>query len=356
MNDFSSSEIELIISKSKIKINPFFFQKYQNKSKNSYINYRKEIIHQIKNLSNKYLKSIPNNLDIFYLSILYLDIILSKNKIVIIIEKNRIYLSICCFLLSFKFIGDFDYCEKIIKSSIKNEYPHYSLFENKCLYLLDYNLVYTTVYDYLNMFLLNEDPKILFTCKSILYLYIENNSFPDYSPFLNAIAIIKFSRNINKIYYKENSYEIYFKDNDVNNIYINIQNEFKDLIEEEVNLDFRILASTVDNKKYKRISLSNEKKFNISLFNDEKKYNNYEKTVTNTEDINKKLNKNTFNSERKRNVSMNNSLKKEISNQYSIINKRLNQYNINRINIDLGQISRLPFERLAKLSIRYMKK
>ena len=206
------------------------------------------------------------------------------------------------------------------------------------------------------MFLLNEDPKILFTCKSILYLYIENNSFPDYSPFLNSIAIIKFSRNINKIYYQENSYEIYFKDNDVNNIYINIQNEFKDLIEEEVNLDFRILASTVDNKKYKRISLSNEKNFNISLFNDEKKYNNYEKTVTNTEDINKKLNKNTFNSERKRNVSMNNSLKKEISNQYSIINKRLNQYNINRINIDLGQISRLPFERLAKLSIRYMKK
>ena len=249
MNEFSSSEIELIISKSKIKINPFFFQKYQNKSKNSYINYRKEIIHQIKNLSNKYLKSIPNNLDIFYLSILYLDIILSKNKLVIIIEKNRIYLSICCFLLSFKFIGDFDYCEKIIKSSIKNEYPYYSLFENKCLYLLDYNLVYTTVYDYLNMFLLNEDPKILFTCKSILYLYIENNSFPDYSPFLNAIAIIKFSRNINKIYYQENSYEIYFKDNDVNNIYINIQNEFKDLIEEEVNLDFRIMTSTVYNKK-----------------------------------------------------------------------------------------------------------
>ena len=354
MNDFSQLEIDEIISKSRIKKNSFYFPIYQNKAKNTYINYRKEIIQSIKTISNTYLKSSPNHLDIFYLSILYLDIILSKNKIVIMIEKYRKLLSICCFLLSFKFIGEFDYCEKIIKNSIKNDFPNYSIFETKCLFLLDYNLVYTTVYDYLNMILINEDSKILYTCKSILYLYIENNSFYDYSPFLTAIAIIKFSRNINKIY-NESSYEIFFKDTVVNNIEIIIQNEFKDLIEEEKNYDFKQIASTVDGKKHKRISLSNEKKYNIDIFNNDKK-NTYNNKIINTDNSFKKtLNKNTFNSERKRNISMNGSLR-EITHQNYIINKRLNHYNINRINIDLGQISRLPFEQLAKLSIRYMKK
>ena len=64
-------------------------------------------------------------------------------------------------------------------------------------------------------------------------------------------------------------------------------------------------------------------------------------------------NHNTFH--KRRNFSLNKNINKIIPLQYNIINKNFNHYSINRLNIDLGQISKLPFEKLVKLSERYMK-
>ena len=350
MNEFNE-EINLILLKSNIKKNPHLIPVYQKSGKNSFILYRKEMVQTIKHLYQKYVNN--NNLGIFYLSVLYLDIILSKNKILLIIENNRKLLCLCCFILSLKFIGDSNNSEKIIKNYLKTDFPPYSIFETKCLYLLDYNLIYTTTYDYLNIILLKSDPKILFTSKTILYSYIENNSYINYCPFLTSISIIKYSKFINgndsKILYDE-----YFEDNIVKHIELILQNEFKDIenkknnisIEDDKIWDMKTMASTVERLEQRRISMSNNKrKDTIRLFKD--KNNNI--IVNNNSNFNKNDNNN---SSRKRNFSLN----KTISTQYNYnANNRFNNFNINRINIDLGQISKIPFDKLAKLSVRYLK-
>ena len=58
---------------------------------------------------------------------------------------------------------------------------------------------------------------------------------------------------------------------------------------------------------------------------------------------------------KKRNNSSNNILNNNIISEFNSINKRMKVNGINRIGISLKQVSNLPFEKLAKLSIRYMK-
>ena len=58
---------------------------------------------------------------------------------------------------------------------------------------------------------------------------------------------------------------------------------------------------------------------------------------------------------KKRNNSSNNVLNNNIVSEFNLIKKRMKVNGINRIGISLKQVSNLPFEKLAKLSIRYMK-
>ena len=368
-----NDEIKIILIKSNITKNPHLIPLYQRTGKNSFIIYRKEMIQNIKLLYSKYLNKNFNKLEILYLSILYLDIILSKNKILLILENKRKLLCLCCFILSLKFIGDSYYSEKIIKNHINKDFPSYTIFETKCLYLLDYNLVYTTVYDYLNIILLNSYPQILYTCKTLLYSFIENNNFLNHSPFYTAIAILKFSKSINGNFEKS-FYDEYFNDLNVKSIELILENEFKDIhkqksnhntnnntnnnsLEEDKIWDMKTMASTVERMEQKRISMSNVKKNStIKFFHNESNdnQNNIKSMNLNTElNFYNNDNHNTFH--KRRNFSLNKNINKIIPLQYNIINKNFNHYSINRLNIDLGQISKLPFEKLVKLSERYMK-
>ena len=54
-------------------------------------------------------------------------------------------------MLSLKFLGDYDLSKKIIRNFCQNYKEEYRIFEIQCLQLLDYNLIYATSYDYLNM-------------------------------------------------------------------------------------------------------------------------------------------------------------------------------------------------------------
>ena len=161
MNEFTFNERRLIISNSS-KINNStipYLNSYFKKNQKIFI-HRINLIKTIKTYIKNYYDFAQNKNNILYLSILYLDIIISKDQISLSYDKNLKYLCLCCFILSLKFLGDYDLTKNIIRNFCKNYKNEYSIFETQCVQLLDYNLIYTTAYDYLNI-ILNEN-KIIY--------------------------------------------------------------------------------------------------------------------------------------------------------------------------------------------------
>ena len=223
MDLLSFAEIRLIIAKSTNNNNKNnIYYPYPSTrtravgTKSKFISYRISLIKTLKTYVKKYCKN-SDKYNVLYLSIFYLDVILSKNKINLSSDKNLKYICLCCFLLSLKFIGNYDTSKKVISNFCKNYKDEYKIFEIQCLILLEHNLVYTTTFDYLNMILINE-PKILMNeCNEILYQICEDNIYTFFSPFYIAIAIFNIAKcNMNyDIYYEghnHNHYEKYFRD------------------------------------------------------------------------------------------------------------------------------------------------
>ena len=357
MNDFYRSEVRLIISNS-------FDNDEENiiplPHKQIYLSFRKEMIQYLKNVCVSLIPQIDNQLEIFYLSVQYLDIISLKNRITIKIGSNRKMMVLASFIISLKFLGNFDLYERIIKRTIRQEFINYSNFEARCMYLLDYNLIYTTVFDYLNMILYDSNPKILYTCKSILYSFIENESFINYNPFFIAITIYKYSRQITGLY-RNNYYNKYFTESNIEEIENIIKEEFKEInnscsrnnSSEE---DMQTMSSTMEERRYQqRCSISNKKNISCKriIFHDKKSNICNSPILNNTKDNNIIPKNNLFS--KKRNNSSNNILNNNIIYEFNSINKRMKLNPSNRIGISLKQVSNLPFEKLAKLSIRYLK-
>ena len=216
MNKIFFSEIRLIISNSTKRNDNIPYLKL--KLDINLISKRINLIKTLKAYIKKYCNNAHNKNNILYLSILYLDIILSKYKISLSYDKNLKYLCLCCFLLSLKFIGNYDISKKIIKNFCNNYREEYKIFEMQCLYLLDYNLIYTTSYDYLTMILIKGQKILLKICSSILYQICEDNLFLCYSPFYISVAIIQIAKvSINDKSY--NHYDKYFHDQRVKYLY-----------------------------------------------------------------------------------------------------------------------------------------
>ena len=112
MKEFSFGERRLMISHSSKK-NKIIIPK-------RVFNNRVNLIKTIKTYIKKYYNFASNKNNILYLSILYLDIILSKDKINLNHDKNLKYLCLCCFILSLKFLGDYDLSKKIIRNFCQN--------------------------------------------------------------------------------------------------------------------------------------------------------------------------------------------------------------------------------------------
>ena len=210
MNFFSFSEIRLIISKSTSKNNISLPYLKAGGIKPKYFSHRISLIKTLKTYIKKYCQN-SDKYNILYLSILYLDIILSRNKISLSHDKNLKYLCLCCFLLSLKFIGNYDTSKKVISNFCHNYKEEYRIFEIQCLMLLEHNLVYTTTYNYLNMILINEPKKLLSICNSLLYQICEDIIYTHYSPFYISIAIFQMAKiSINEN--NHNHYDKYFHD------------------------------------------------------------------------------------------------------------------------------------------------
>ena len=208
MSMTSLSEIRLIVANSASENNIKYSNEMENNQK--YYSIRISLIKTLKTYIKKYYQ-FPDKYNVLYLSITYLDIILSKNRISLSHDKNLKYLCLCCFLLSLKFIGNYNYSKKIIFNFCKNYKQEYKIFEIQCLMLLEHNLSYTTAYDFLSMITIKESKNFLALCNYYLYQICEDKIYLFYPPFYIAIAIFQMAKNnTNNII--RNHYDKYFKD------------------------------------------------------------------------------------------------------------------------------------------------
>ena len=342
MSMFSFQEIRLIVANSASE-NYLIYPKEKSLENNKkFESIRVSLIKTLKTYVKKYYQS-PDKYNVLYLSIAYLDIILSKNRISLFHDKNLKYLCLCCFLLSLKFIGNYNSTKKIISNFCKNYKQEYKIFEIQCLMLLEHNLSYTTVYDYLNMITIKEDKKVLGLCNYYLYQLCEDKIYTFYPPFYISIAIFQLVKN-NTNNISRNHYDKYFKDERVKILI----KKFNDIINPSIINDLLNIVNNNDdnNNESLKHTMSNQ---SLNFFTNNNIQNNifiintYSK---NNEDINNPskllLDNNSNNTPRKimrmmtgnfgKNAKEYNYLSKSNSNFFSSSSKginRLTNYNIN---------------------------
>ena len=389
---FTVNELKFLITRlSQTKtFHPSFIPTH--KQKQFLLQTRLPLIRTLKSLTTKYILHMDNYLDILYLSIYYLDIILSKCQTSLTSnEQSRSLVTLCCFNLALKFIGNFDKnINHIIHSNTKPFIKQYALFENQCLLFLNYDLVYVTIYDYINLILTSNkhiSHSMLLKSKEILYSFINNDIIITTSPFVIAIAIIKYVKDTLKVRYID-YFERYFKHAKVKEIYQLIYNDNNNNNHSNISnnniichhrsrdesvsssspnwddnktmsstLEEENSWSTVKKKKveragslrnsYRYMPVHTDMKYNMNTSNVIVSVrNNKDKEVERCRNNSSKINI-------RRNLSMNN-----VHNEYN--NNHLGNVGVIRhqgekMNFDLGQLSKMSFDKLAKMSIRYFK-
>ena len=242
--------------------------------------YRSYMINQYKNLCNK-LHSNVNKHEIFYLSILFNDLILYNcgNEPII---TNISLLILCCFYISVKFrLNQYEVMSihslKKFNPEKYNEYSNEEIqyVETLCIKLLNYKLNYMTCYDCLVILVYNYGlkKKVIDYSYDILYKIISGDikEYVFKSPLKIAQDAISFATE--KFNVKENEYkekESYEKNNNNNS-------------------NRNIRTSSLYHKISKFINCSNDKnnkiKYNIVKNNNNNLVNN---TIsTNSSSINK---------------------------------------------------------------------
>jgi hypothetical protein len=171
-------------------------------SQASPIFYRNNMISKINLILSAPLNPLDNNIQIFYLSVHYLDLVLSQKYFNLSNSINQTYLPITSLILSLKFIGIYDNkITKFVRSILqKYKIENYTLFESQVLKCLNYKLSYITPYDYICFFLSNhlyKDVKNL--SLNILKWFVNNNKFISYSSLTIGFAIIKFAQKLMKV-------------------------------------------------------------------------------------------------------------------------------------------------------------
>ena len=291
-------EEEQIIKKMISKFDkPFFPPSISTKSHLIFLKYtspkyRTYIINQYKFLCNK-LHNNANKYEIFYLSLLFNDLILynCENEPII---TNISLLVFCCFYLSVKFrLNQYEVMPiKSLKKFNPEKFNDYSneeiqYVETLCLKLLNYKLNYMTSYDFLLLLIYNYNPKkkVIEFSMDILNKIISGD-IKEYifkSPLKIAYEAISFAKE--KI--KENNYA---ETIDINNSsHHKIKNNNSNVnINSNNNKNNR--TSAIYQKISKLINVTNE---NNKYKNNNKKNNNYlinNNTIsTNSSSLNKNI-------------------------------------------------------------------
>ena len=288
MSLISLPEIRLIVANSASYNNIIYPNEKPKENNQQYYSIRISLVKTLKTYIKKYYNS-PDQYNVLYLSIAYLDIILSKNRISLSHDKNLKYLCLCCFLLSLKFIGNYNNSKRIISNFCKNYKQEYKIFEIQCLMLLEHNLSYTTVYDFLNMITTKENKKFLALCNYYLYNICEDKIYTMYPSFYISIAIFQLAKN-NTNNIKRNHYDKYFKDERVKLLVKKIN----DLINPSIIND--IIGNDSDNFDFNN-NYDNISNQSINIFNNNNIHNSIviintfskNKIEKNEEDINSDL-------------------------------------------------------------------
>ena len=288
MSLISLPEIRLIVANSASYNNIIYPNEKPKENNQQYYSIRISLVKTLKTYVKKYYNS-PDQYNVLYLSIAYLDIILSKNRISLSHDKNLKYLCLCCFLLSLKFIGNYNNSKRIISNFCKNYKQEYKIFEIQCLMLLEHNLSYTTVYDFLNMITTKENKKFLALCNYDLYNICEDKIYTMYPSFYISIAIFQLAKN-NTNNIKRNHYDKYFKDERVKLLVKKIN----DLINPSIIND--IIGNDSDNFDFNN-NYDNISNQSINIFNNNNIHNSIviintfskNKIEKNEEDINSDL-------------------------------------------------------------------
>ena len=289
MSLISLPEIRLIVANSASYNNIIYPNEKPKENNQQYYSIRISLVKTLKTYVKKYYNS-PDQYNVLYLSIAYLDIILSKNRISLSHDKNLKYLCLCCFLLSLKFIGNYNNSKRIISNFCKNYKQEYKIFEIQCLMLLEHNLSYTTVYDFLNMITTKENKKFLALCNYYLYNICEDKIYTMYPSFYISIAIFQLAKN-NTNNIKRNHYDKYFKDERVKLLVKKIN----DLINPSIIND--IIGNDNDNLDFNNNNYDNISNQSINIFNNNNIHNSIviintfskNKIEKNEEDINSDL-------------------------------------------------------------------
>ena len=288
MSLISLPEIRLIVANSASYNNIIYPNEKPKENNQQYYSIRISLVKTLKTYVKKYYNS-SDQYNVLYLSIAYLDIILSKNRISLSHDKNLKYLCLCCFLLSLKFIRNYNNSKRIISNFCKNYKQEYKIFEIQCLMLLEHNLSYTTVYDFLNMITTKEKKKFLALCNYYLYNICEDKIYTMYPSFYISIAIFQLAKN-NTNNIKRNHYDKYFKDERVKLLVKKIN----DLINPSIIND--IIGNDSDNFDFNN-NYDNISNQSINIFNNNNIHNSIviintfskNKIEKNEEDINSDL-------------------------------------------------------------------
>ena len=128
MEEIPFSEIRLMVANSAAEKNIIEPNEKSIENSQKYYSIRISLIRTLKTYIKKYYQS-PDKYNVLYLSIAYMDIILSKNKISLSHDKNLKYLNIYVFAVSFSHLNFletsiaqkklFPIFVKIIKKNIK---------------------------------------------------------------------------------------------------------------------------------------------------------------------------------------------------------------------------------------------
>jgi hypothetical protein len=288
MSLISLPEFRLIVANSASYNNIIYPNEKPKENNQQYYSIRISLVKTLKTYVKKYYNS-SDQYNVLYLSIAYLDIILSKNRISLSHDKNLKYLCLCCFLLSLKFIGNYNNSKRIISNFCKNYKQEYKIFEIQCLMLLEHNLSYTSVYDFLNMITTKENKKFLALCNYYLYNICEDKIYTMYPSFYISIAIFQLAKN-NTNNIKRNHYDKYFKDERVKLLVKKIN----DLINPSIIND--IIGNDSDNFDFNN-NYDNISNQSINIFNNNNIHNSIviintfskNKIEKNEEDINSDL-------------------------------------------------------------------
>ena len=276
-------EEEQIIKKMISKFDkPFFPPSISTKSHLIFLKYtspkyRTYIINQYKSLCNK-LHNNVNKYEIFYLSLLFNDLILynCENEPII---TNISLLVFCCFYLSVKFrLNQYEVMPiKSLKKFNPEKFNDYSneeiqYVETLCLKLLNYKLNYMTSYDFLLLLIYNYNPKkkVIDYSMDILNKIISGD-IKEYifkSPLKIAYEAISFAKEkIKENNYAEtidinNSSHHKIKNNN-SNVNINSNNNKNNRTSAIYQKISKLINATNENNKYK----NNNKKNNNYLLN-----------------------------------------------------------------------------------------